>query len=66
MTVEELGKRAKATQVFLSQVTTQDKNKALVEIANALVDNKNEIIKANQIDLKTGKRTGLNADCLTD
>lgn len=64
MTVEELGKRAKATQVFLSQVTTQDKNKALVEIANALVDNKNEIIKANQIDLENGKRNGLNAGLL--
>lgn len=64
MTVEELGKRAKATQVFLSQVTTQDKNKALVEIANALVDNKNEIIKANQIDLENGKNNGLNAGLL--
>lgn len=64
MTVEELGKRAKATQVFLSQVTTQDKNKAIVEIANALVDNKNEIIKANQIDLENGKRNGLNAGLL--
>lgn len=64
MTVEELGKRAKATQVFLSQVKTQDKNKALVEIANALVDNKNEIIKANQIDLENGKNNGLNAGLL--
>lgn len=64
MTVEELGKRAKATQVFLSQVTTQDKNKALIEIANALVDNKNEIIKANQIDLENGKNNGLNAGLL--
>lgn len=60
MTVLELGKNAKATQVFLSQVTTDDKNRALTAIAKALENGKNEIIEANKIDLENGKANGLN------
>lgn len=64
MTVLDLGKRAKATQTFLAGVTTEQKNKALVAIANALRDNCEDIIKANSLDLENGKNAGLNAGLL--
>lgn len=64
MSVLELGKKAKATQVFLSKVTTEDKNKALISIADALVKNQNLIIEANKIDLENGRNNGLNAGLL--
>lgn len=60
MTVFDLGKRAKATQSFLAGVTTEEKNNALVAIANALRDNKDKIISANAIDLENGRNAGLN------
>lgn len=54
MTLTELGKNAKATQIFLSQITTEDKNKALSAIADGLSSNKAAIIAANKIDLENG------------
>ncbi len=60
MTVSELGKKARATQVFLSQVTTDDKNKALIAIADNIENNKNIIIEANKQDLENGRNAGLN------
>lgn len=60
MTILDLGKRAKATQTFLAGVTTEDKNRALVAIANALRDNCDEIVKANALDLANGRENGLN------
>lgn len=60
MTVFDLGKRAKATQLFLSGVTTEQKNDALIAIADALVDNCDKIIEANSVDLANGRANGLN------
>jgi glutamate-5-semialdehyde dehydrogenase len=60
MTLIDLGKRAKTTQSFLSLVTTDDKNKALVAIASALVENEQSIIDANKIDIENGRANGLN------
>lgn len=64
MTLIDLGKNAKATQNFLSLVTDEDKNRALISIADALIENKDNIIKANQIDLENGKSNGLNTGLL--
>lgn len=64
MTVKQLGINAKKTQTFLSAVTTEDKNRALIAIADALENNCGEIIKANGIDLDNGKENGLNAGLL--
>ncbi len=64
MTVKELGKNARKTQTFLSLVTTEDKNRALLSIADALEENKDEIINANKTDLENGKNNGLNAGLL--
>ena len=64
MTVSELGKRAKATQSFLSMATTDDKNKALRAIAISLIENQDKIIAANKTDLENGKASGLSSGML--
>ncbi|MBQ9517305.1 MAG: glutamate-5-semialdehyde dehydrogenase [Eubacterium sp.] len=64
MTVQELGIKAKKTQTFLSRVSTEDKNRALLAIADALENGKDEIIAANAIDLENGKKAGLGAGLL--
>lgn len=64
MTVLDLGKNAKNTLTFMSQVTTQQKNKALNEIANELEKNIPAILKANKIDLDLGRQNGLNPGLL--
>ncbi len=64
MTVKELGKNARKTQTFLSLVTTEDKNRALLSIADALKKHSDDIIKANETDLENGKNNGLGAGLL--
>ena len=64
MTVKELGKRARKTQSFLSLVTTEDKNRALNFIADALESNADLIIEANKKDLEAGEKNGLGAGLL--
>lgn len=64
MTVLDLGKNAKNTLTFMSQVTTQQKNKALNEIANELEKNIPAILKANKTDLDLGRQNGLNPGLL--
>ncbi|WP_178668437.1 glutamate-5-semialdehyde dehydrogenase [uncultured Eubacterium sp.] len=65
MTVLEQGKRARATLAFMSQVDSEQKNKALNAIANKLEKNSDRIIEANAIDLEQGKNNGL-SDGLLD
>ncbi|WP_294954372.1 glutamate-5-semialdehyde dehydrogenase [uncultured Eubacterium sp.] len=64
MTVTEQGKRARATLAFMSQVYSEQKNKALNAIANMLEKNSNRIIKANAIDLEQGRNNGLSEGLL--
>ncbi len=64
MNVTDLGKKARGIQTFLAQVSTEDKNRALLAIADALSENKNQIIFANEIDLETGRLEGLNSGLL--
>ncbi len=64
MTVLELGKKARKTQGFLAMVSAEDKNRALFEIANALLDKKERIIRANKKDIENGEKNGLNAGLL--
>lgn len=64
MTVLELGKKAKATGNFLSLITTDEKNKALIAIADALENHSQRIIEANKMDLENGKQNGLNSGLL--
>lgn len=63
--LNELGKKAKIAERILSVASTDTKNLCLINIANALLENKSEIIAANQIDINNGKKNGL-SDAMLD
>ena len=55
----EIGKRVKNAATGLSVASTEDKNRILKAIADALRENCDEIIKANAIDLQSGRNNGM-------
>ncbi len=55
----EIGKRVKNAATGLSVASTEDKNRILKAIANALRENCDEIIKANAIDIENGRNNGM-------
>ena len=59
-----LGKNAKIAQVTLADASTALKNKALTAISEALLENKDDIIKANSLDLANGKANGMSESLL--
>ena len=62
--MKEMGIRAKHAAGVLGTVTTEQKNRALEQIASALKENREEIIKANEIDLENGRKAGMSAALL--
>ena len=64
MTVRKLGINARKTQGFLSMATAENKNRALKNIANALIENKDRIISSNKKDLENGRANGLSEGLL--
>jgi len=59
--MEELilkGKKVKEAAYILSNISTNEKNKALNEMAKALLENASEIIAANKIDIENAKNKG--------
>lgn len=59
-----LGKNAKVAQVTLADASTALKNKALTAISEALLEKKDDIIKANSLDLANGKSNGMSESLL--
>ena len=57
--IEEMGKKAKEASKKLLTLDTRIKNKALVMIAEELINKKEEIKEANRLDLEKGKKEGL-------
>ena len=57
--IEEMGKKAKEASKKLHTLDTRIKNKALIMIAEELINKKEEIKEANRIDLENGKKEGL-------
>jgi len=57
--LEEKGKAAKAASRKLAFLSTEVKNKALVNIAEALIDKQDEILAANKIDYDAAKASGM-------
>jgi glutamate-5-semialdehyde dehydrogenase len=57
--LEEKGKAAKAASRKLAFLSTEVKNKALLNIAEALVDKQDEILAANKIDYEEAKASGM-------
>ncbi|MDL2281000.1 glutamate-5-semialdehyde dehydrogenase [Selenomonadales bacterium OttesenSCG-928-I06] len=54
-----IGKKAKNAKAKLANMSTNDKNKALLAMADALENNKDIILKANSVDIENGEKNGL-------
>jgi len=55
----EKGKKAREAAWFLSQAATSAKDDILIGVARALNESAEEILSANEIDLKNAKKSGL-------
>lgn len=62
--MKEIGIKALAAKDFLSTVTTQEKNKALLAIAQSLRNSSETIINENKTDLENGSKNGLSSGML--
>ncbi len=57
--LEQIGKKAAAAKYGAALLTTEQKNNALLKVADALVAHGDEIIAANAIDMENGKKAGM-------
>ncbi len=57
--LEQIGKKAAAAKYGAALLTTEQKNNALLKVADALVTHGDEIIAANAIDMENGKKAGM-------
>ena len=57
--LEEKGKAAKAAAKKLAFLSTEVKNKALLNISEALMSRKDEILRANKVDYEEAKASGM-------
>jgi glutamate-5-semialdehyde dehydrogenase len=57
--LEEKGKAAKTASRKLAFLSTEIKNRALVNIAEAIIDRQDEILAANKIDYEEAKASGM-------
>lgn len=55
----EKGKLAKSASRIMSTIDTNIKNQALMSMSEALLERRNEIFKANKMDMLNGKENGL-------
>ena len=62
--LEEKGKAAKAASRKLAFLSTEIKNKALLNISEALIDKQDEILAANKIDYEEAKASGMSESML--
>ncbi|MDX1252160.1 MAG: glutamate-5-semialdehyde dehydrogenase [Gammaproteobacteria bacterium] len=62
--MQDIGRRAKAAARLLSRAETGAKNTALLAMAQALEENTNALIAANEKDLQAGRNNGLDAAML--
>ena len=58
-TILDICQKAKAASYKLAVLSTSAKNKAILEMANAIEKNKKEIIKANEKDIESARSKGL-------
>lgn len=57
--IEQLGANAKAAEKYIATAGTMKKNKALIAIAQALIDKTDLIISQNKIDLSEAQANGI-------
>lgn len=59
MNLNEMGRLAKASAKILRSLKTNEKNAILLDMAHGLDAHRAQILKANQVDLKAARATGL-------
>jgi glutamate-5-semialdehyde dehydrogenase len=59
--IEKIGRKAQLASRKLASISTLRKNKALEEMAKAIVDSSEEIKAANALDLEDARRSGLSS-----
>ena len=62
--MQQLGQQARSASRVIAATNTKTKNAALLAIADALNNNRQQILAANAIDLKNGQANGLDAALL--
>lgn len=63
-TLIELGQKAVVAKYEVQRLTTEQKNQALKAVAQALIDRKDKILSANQVDIKAGEEKGMHSGLL--
>ena len=61
MEIENMAKQVKAASILLAAASEDLKNNALLSIAKALLDRREEILKANRTDLEEAEKDNLSA-----
>ena len=59
-----MGQRARAAALKLARLSTEVKNRALLNIASALEERSDQVVAANRKDYQAGQRNGLNEGLL--
>ncbi len=62
--LEAIGQRAKQAEPVLRTLHTETKNQALRQVAEDLVKRQEEILAANEIDMKAGRESGMSEGLL--
>ena len=57
--IEKIGRRAKESTYILSSMGTKEKNRVLKEVSKVISDNKENIIKANKIDIENAIKNNM-------
>ena len=60
----ELGMKAKSASGILANLSSEQKNKCLIAMADAILANKDAIEQANRLDIEDAKKAGLSAAML--
>ncbi|MEL0271049.1 MAG: gamma-glutamyl-phosphate reductase, partial [Gammaproteobacteria bacterium] len=63
--IDVLGNQAKTASMSLRNVSTEQKNQALIAIAENIDGSRNDILKANQLDIENAQEKNL-SDALID
>jgi len=62
--MQDTGKRARAASRIMAKADTVTKNKALIKIADLIIESQEKLLDANALDLAAGKANGLDAALL--
>ena len=62
--MQDTGKRARTASRIMAKTDTATKNKALVKIADLIMESQEKLLEANALDLAAGKANGLDAALL--